>query len=1700
MVDREKLLALAERIRKSGNKNVFASGGETEDEDIYGGQIDAAAVSATLPSISSKEGKRIAGNMAGRVASGQMSLSDVPRKYQSYVEGEVKGARPMTKYMNEEAWKVPVTALAVPGTVIGATELAASAPAWGPAAAKAIEWTGEKAMPSSFAKGVSYYAPKAAKVLSKISPQLGKAVLGETAALETAAPWLDALALSAWSAQAGNQAIKSFKAGDPVAGSANAAVAALPVAMPLGAAAYKAFPKTKRDFTDWFNFVVRGDLTPYDRLLQEKAALEKDAGLLIDKVQSTFPDGVSRADLVSVKFPIHKVTRIKTLPAGEGETAFSDIKLFSTPRKTYPIGLNTENIGIPGGQRQISFEYNVPGEHPASKAGAYDMVDADDVGTLHLIADGIKNPNYSRYNDNDAFRLVFDHGWEPIPFSDVISSEPVENLLVRGKLPELSQLSRSSAYEQQLNRGTDLLVQAPRSYKTADGLTKHFANLRQEIGYTGVIAGSSTLYEKGILSGVPHDTEIITTESRFKDLEKILDFKKTGNTDVAVSGTSPKLHSSGEADIQILEEDALGGVKGKLAWEMFRTMHPEDYAKQAGESIEMPNFGSESTGRHYTEQNIYNPKTGRVYSPEELLDEFNSGNWSLQNTINDALSIMKDVKVRGGMDNLLKHNRPMSLLTNSDPEVQGMVRKAIDTIGKSQVGSDYVNGSDYFTLDFSDIAENEKFLKELGLNKKFADNPDTMRNLFDYWYLQKSVQKRGVRGAGNKKEADKFILTGNHQRGGGDASGAGRNTVASTTESMPFSYEQVGAMQTHITDTPDKYKTLSSVYDRYKALDSNSELDKSLVKYAEEVWNKNRERAVLSEDDEKVSKKVNKLFFSNEPETVSDLESKLASLARDLEYEGLSHEKIDAVIDELSTIYDVPFFYNDNYSGNYRGILKNKSHAGNTLFFDFGKVPNPNIKPYEFGRPVEKYASGADAGEKRYLSYDEISRLMPEFYEEYNKNFDLEDRLDRFGKLSKYTLGELQSEYPDLMYKDKRRGVIDLLDAALDNRNAQREVQDAIDRYNKMPGANLRFKYNEKKAQLAAEKTRGEQEYDWDFIEKSAQAQKKLRPTKKHLDAVAEALLNEPSGSSYSGYSKKDVVSISRGTGDDFVAILKDGTRLDITKQGGKYIIYDLPFKYGGPLLRPFGGVNSFWPGGKKRSLFDPKKVADRVPGDGAFSNNGTEGVLSAIKHYLKNDDSFVENRILQATKAFDAGKISSEDLTSMKVHEDAKRIYLGQPQSYDTLEPSQYTATIGKLVNPHQVNPLLTDIQFDNMIVPLWGKWKTGKDWDIYGTRGRVKNLGKTAQLYDIPYLQNAGLSAGYDDNGQYLSLYDTWDYNTAIVGKHGDNVAKWVGGKPFDIYQRYYLDDWFDIPEEARGNPYIAPSYIEEEYANGGKIHIKPENRGKFTALKERTGHSASWFKENGTPAQKKMAVFALNARKWNHADGGPLGADYTQGYLYPAPDSIIVRKPQVDIPVVAVEEPVAPAIDLEEIKKRQYFIESKFNDKAVNKHSGAMGAYQIMPITLKDYTQRTGETGDLYDYAFNEKVRDFYMNRYLNSSWATKNNQSEYNRAAKALAAYNWGPGNLIKYLEAQKKAGIDIYNGTDWLKGLPGETRNYIKWTLDGEDIGMRTTNAGYEKAKKKRFDFGGYVGDLVEQSGGDREKILEAIKNIKASRK
>src|SRR6478735_10332742 len=63
----------------------------------------------------------------------------------------------------------------------------------------------------------------------------------------------------------------------------------------------------------------------------------------------------------------------------------------------------------------------------------------------------------------------------------------------------------------------------------------------------------------------------------------------------------------------------------------------------------------------------------------------------------------------------------------------------------------------------------------------------------------------------------------------------------------------------------------------------------------------------------------------------------------------------------------------------------------------------------------------------------------------------------------------------------------------------------------------------------------------------------------------------------------------------------------------------------------------------------------------------------------------------------------------------------------------------------------------------------------------------------------------------------------------------------------------------------------------ADGGSIHIKPENRGKFTAYANSHGMSVQEAAShvlnnpNASPALRKRANFAHNAASWNKAAGG-------------------------------------------------------------------------------------------------------------------------------------------------------------------------------------------------------------------------------------
>ena len=174
---------------------------------------------------------------------------------------------------------------------------------------------------------------------------------------------------------------------------------------------------------------------------------------------------------------------------------------------------------------------------------------------------------------------------------------------------------------------------------------------------------------------------------------------------------------------------------------------------------------------------------------------------------------------------------------------------------------------------------------------------------------------------------------------------------------------------------------------------------------------------------------------------------------------------------------------------------------------------------------------------------------------------------------------------------------------------------------------------------------------------------------------------------------------------------------------------------------------------------------------------------------------------------------------------------------------------------------------------------------------------------------------------------------------------------------------------------------------------------------------------------------------------------------------------RRAATDIVEGAVAKEAA--VDKDDVRLRQRYAESAFNDKAESK-AGAKGAFQIMPKTAEEYAKRMGE-GDLFDPDYNGRMRDRIWDELYNSFTATTGEPTDSVRTAKALAMYNRGRGAVGKFLEERKNAGDDIYKSMDWVDKMPWkETRDYVNFILRKRDIpDTHKTGEAFEKARKDK---------------------------------
>ncbi len=118
-----------------------------------------------------------------------------------------------------------------------------------------------------------------------------------------------------------------------------------------------------------------------------------------------------------------------------------------------------------------------------------------------------------------------------------------------------------------------------------------------------------------------------------------------------------------------------------------------------------------------------------------------------------------------------------------------------------------------------------------------------------------------------------------------------------------------------------------------------------------------------------------------------------------------------------------------------------------------------------------------------------------------------------------------------------------------------------------------------------------------------------------------------------------------------------------------------------------------------------------------------------------------------------------------------------------------------------------------------------------------------------------------------QNLNSENLADASTKFQQQQRDNSLMQLENRKLDILPGLYKDTGV-LDRSYRKN------LEDEHYRSGGTIHINPANKGKFNALKARTGKSTEELTHSSNALTRKRAQFALNASKWSHkAFGGEL-----------------------------------------------------------------------------------------------------------------------------------------------------------------------------------------------------------------------------------
>lgn len=138
----------------------------------------------------------------------------------------------------------------------------------------------------------------------------------------------------------------------------------------------------------------------------------------------------------------------------------------------------------------------------------------------------------------------------------------------------------------------------------------------------------------------------------------------------------------------------------------------------------------------------------------------------------------------------------------------------------------------------------------------------------------------------------------------------------------------------------------------------------------------------------------------------------------------------------------------------------------------------------------------------------------------------------------------------------------------------------------------------------------------------------------------------------------------------------------------------------------------------------------------------------------------------------------------------------------------------------------------------------------------------------------------------------------------------------------------------------------------------------------------------------------------------------------------------------------------------------IESAGKNNAVSS-TGAKGLYQFMPDTAEQYSKRLFGVGTRDASTLTPEQQNQMAQAYFNDLL-----KEFHGNVNEAVAAYNWGQGNVEKDIKA---------HGSNWLNYAPEETRNYVhKYNA--------LNSTGYDHSTTPEMSEGDYMSNQFKQIG------------------